>query len=465
MTERKNSLRITCYSLISLFTFGISPNYVYAAISPSDAVQAIQDAKVLPGDARVKVQLNKDIASVSTFLHDKDKADDLKIDAVLISRSIIEAPNSEIVRVNVYFYNSSLTNIKMCSVSAGDIKSFGEGHTQKEQLLRSLTIEDKSPAKGDDGSNISSYLEASRTSRADTNTRVSVTQDTMTVWSPIDAGMSERDCKIEGLRLAERAKQVAPANVKTIKICFTEPGPTGHERQMNFDQPRLAVLDSSMRSLLDEVKLSTNMRQPRTDDDGITASAGPLQNERKALLDRIKTLGKSGVGIKPFLNAFIAMEATVSTAPADKLAESVTRLSGQIDEQEKRLQAAKEFQPAKASTTVTAVTGTLAAPSCHATTPTTTKAKYSAPIEVTSGAESYPPQMAQQILADPTGAVSFWEKRYKHEGRNPDEYPAFIRVLDFTAQTLTNANRAQEAAVFSNRAKAGRELRIKNGSQ
>ncbi len=241
--------------LLSMCSITLSATPSLAVISQQDAVQSIQDAKVLPADARLKVQVNKDVATVSTFHHDKDNLNDLKIDAVMIGKAIMDAPSSEIVRVVVYFYNQALTDMKVVSVSAGDIKAFGTGQMAQDQLLRSISLETKSVARDDSNSDITSYLEAARSSRADTRTKVSIVQNTMTVYAPIEFGMTERDCKIEGLRLAERAKLVAPANVQMIKVSFTEPGPYGHERSMSFEVSRLNAINNSVNSAMEDIKL------------------------------------------------------------------------------------------------------------------------------------------------------------------------------------------------------------------
>ncbi len=447
---------ISTLAAVSLLLGTIAATPSPAAITPNDAVQAIQDAKVLPGDARIKVQVNKDVANVSTFHHDKDNLNDLKIDAVMIGKAIMDAPSSDIVRVIVYFYNQALTDMKVVSVSAGDIKAFGAGQMANDDLLRSLTVETKSLTKDDN--DLTSYLGAARSSRADSNTKVSVTQDVMNVWAPIEYGMTERDCKIEGLRLAERAKAVAPENVHMIKVYFSEPGQYGHERSMSFEVDRLAALSNTITTALDDVKLSTNAKASRAIDVALlNATSGPMFDERKGLLDRIQQLAKDGVGIKPFVDAFIQLEATVATAPKDKLTEAISRLSTQLEEQEKRSRQAKEFQPKAGQPVVAAASGGSSATAAK-------KTVYSAPVDVDSGANAFPPQMANQILSDPNGTVGYWEHRYKRGGHQPEEYPNFIKILDFAAQTLKNANRSQEAEAFAKRAQAGRELRKKNAS-
>ena len=210
---------------------------------------------------------------------------------------------------------------------------------------------------------------------------------------------------------------------------------------------------------------STNTKTQRPVDlKSLSPVSGQLFDERKILLDRIKALGQDGVGVKPFLDAFLTMEKTVATLNKEKLAESIERLTTQIEEQERRSKAAKDFQP-KAVQTTTAAANAVAT-SCHpAAAAPVKKAVYSAPVEVDSGAVAFTPQMAEQIRNDPNGWVNYWQHRYNRDpNHKPEEYPAFIRVLDFAAKTLNDANRPQEAIVFTNRAQSGRDLRRKKAA-
>jgi hypothetical protein len=82
----------------------------------------------------------------------------------------------------------------------------------------------------------------------------------------------------------------------------------------------------------------------------LEAVPGVDLEDRKVLLDRIKTLDKMGIGVEPFVDSFLAIEERAKNGEEKKLADAIEDLGKQIDEQEKKYKAAQEFHPARTGT-------------------------------------------------------------------------------------------------------------------
>src|SRR5262245_10647878 len=75
-----------------------------AAVSPQQLQAAIDKGKILAPGSGVSISVGKNQAVVATYRNTKANEKDCKIDAVLLSKAIMQlAP--EITSVTVYFYN------------------------------------------------------------------------------------------------------------------------------------------------------------------------------------------------------------------------------------------------------------------------------------------------------------------------------------------------------------------------
>jgi hypothetical protein len=66
-------------------------------------------------------------------------------------------------------------------------------------------------------------------------------------------------------------------------------------------------------------------------------AAGPMQTERRALLGRIEGLKARGVGVKPFMDRFNALEAEAGKGDVSNLGGQIEALSDSVSDQEKTL--------------------------------------------------------------------------------------------------------------------------------
>ncbi|HEY9786854.1 MAG TPA: hypothetical protein V6D17_15800 [Candidatus Obscuribacterales bacterium] len=82
-------------------------------------------------------------------------------------------------------------------------------------------------------------------------------------------------------------------------------------------------------------------------EEGAEVVAGPLQEKRQALLERIKAAGKAGIGISAYLGAFKALEDAVKAgAPEEQVQTRLDSLNRGLDDQMKRAQILKTQRPA-----------------------------------------------------------------------------------------------------------------------
>lgn len=111
----------------------------------------VKASGVLPkGYDGCSAQVTGDEVQISLPLHPGDTADDIKINAVMIGKAIMEKdPSVDMVRV--YFVVSKIDRTtgarsdtyNFVEVSSNDIKSFATGLANKENLLKSLVVHER----------------------------------------------------------------------------------------------------------------------------------------------------------------------------------------------------------------------------------------------------------------------------------------------------------------------------------
>ncbi|CAN5286412.1 hypothetical protein BH10CYA1_BH10CYA1_27870 [soil metagenome] len=313
----------------------------FAATTGAEIVAGIEKEHILAPGARVNARVDGSNAYLSTYRHTKANDTDLKVDALLMSK-VVMGLDSNISNVNVYFFSSAdLTKYKQLSVSSVSVKAFGSGAVGKDELISSLNL--TAGGTQDAAAKLANALAAGqgtvghRVESAITGSEVSVSTD-------LDPDSSERDVKYAALQLAEAALQAAP-EIKTVRISFADLSQPGSYRQVLLNAVDVRSLNSAVKNALSSVSVSSHAGSGTTATgtaSSESAMAGPAQDERQKLLDRINALGKNGVGVTPFLTAFKLIEQqVVDHATVDTITEAVHRLSSNVDTQEQNYKEAK----------------------------------------------------------------------------------------------------------------------------
>lgn len=108
--------------------------------SSSNLVDLIRQAKVVNPDYPVHVVVSGNFATVLTRRHPRAKEEDMKIDAVLITKSVLDAYGYCLDGVRVLFRDEDGTNGKKIAVTEQDIKNYGAGTMDPQQFLASLKL-------------------------------------------------------------------------------------------------------------------------------------------------------------------------------------------------------------------------------------------------------------------------------------------------------------------------------------
>jgi hypothetical protein len=144
----------------------------------------------------------------------------------------------------------------------------------------------------------------------------------------------------------------------------------------------------------------------------------------------------------PFLDAFLAVEEDAKNGEDTKIIEGVAKLNEVLDEQERTHKRAQEFVPEPIKK------------EAGATKPTATQA---GAFDPDSSAE-YTPEIARNVLADPQNWIAYYRRRWYRQGHTPEDFPNYVRLLDFFGKTLRTAKRIPEAEVYE---KETAEIRAK----
>lgn len=426
------SFLLTCaMSLTSL-------QWAQAAATVSDITYAIQAAHILEPSTPFNVAVDGDKVRISTYRDSRENEKDRKINAVLMGRAVIQAAGDAVSRVTVYFYGKDLSQYQEISVSSGDIKAFASGQTSQDQLLSALTLETKRQDTSAD--KVAHQLEAGAYARPKYDVALK-TNESMLVSTALPDWVPDDEALVEGVRVASNAAQAAPPEVREIKIAFVDPRGKALTREMTFNAANVKGMWERIQSDLAGIHIARV--QPVVNLQSIQVAAGPLQESRARLLSRLKDLEKAGVGIGPFVKAFVDLEQQVNTSDEATLQAGVARLNASLDAQEKAARAAKESRPIK--TAGGHDTGPDAAP-------TGGSRAGGPPVKEPGSRWGYGPTpiTAEEAAGAPEMVIARKEK----ELRNPpaDLNPLFLKTLDRIVTVLTVNGRASEAVPYKQRA-------------
>lgn len=448
------------FSLIRNRTFWLAASLFIChppahALSSHEIADAIAKAQILT--TPISVQIEGSSVTVSTYLNKQATNKDFKVDAALIAKAVVDLAPTDIARVTVYYYNTTLTKCDSVTVTAGDVKSFDSGAMSKEQLLSTLTL---TPIKVSDTSNkVTAYLESGKEVRSGRPLKTRVNGPVLELTAEAEPWASERDLKLEAMRLAEKVSEVSSPSIRKIRVEFVTVNNPKKLKQITIDMHTLTNIHNGIETLLQPLAIaeinndgsfpSVSARLSgveNIDVQSLDVLPGPAREDRAKLLARMQALSKLGVGIDPFLDSFLRIEESAKNG--EDVTEAVTTLGAKLDEQEKLHKSAQEFVPLKKG-------GTKAA--APAPTPA---AKSSLPSSAwdPDSSTAAPPDIARNILQDHLTWMNYYEKRWYRNGHTPEDFPNYVKLLDLFGRTLRGANRIPEAEIYENKAK---EIRAK----
>jgi hypothetical protein len=430
----------------TLSTFCLGMNTAALAVSADLIVDTIGKEHIVSTPVNAKIDNGN--VTISTFLNKLASEKDLKIVAALMARKVIDLAPDEIARVTVYFYNTTLSKYKVVSVTAGDVKAFGSGDVNQEQLLSSLVLQDGHVS--DPNNKMAAFLQSSK-ERADRPIHTKIKGPVLEVTAEIEPWVGDRELKMEALRLAERASQVASPSVLKIQINFVDSADPKKIRQLTTDLVTVSSIHNGIETLLQPLQIAEiktdAASQARVDRNfgaenivvqSISVVPGFALDERQKVLERMKGLDKLGVGMTPFLDAFLAIEEDAKNGEDNKITEGVANLNSLLDEQERAHKSAQEFVPEPLKTGAGAPKPTVSSASAFDR----------------DSNSAYPPEIARNVLADPQSWIAYYRKRWYRKGHTPEDFPNYVHLLDFFGQTLRAAERIPEAEVYENQAAA-----------
>lgn len=412
--------------------------------SDSEAVDALEKAKILAPTIRLNARVAEDGIEVATYKNPKANQNDCKIEALLIAKTLVDLAPGEVPRVVVYFYNStSLSSFKQVSVTAGDVKAFAAGAISKDELLKSLVIKDDSilePAK-----RVASYLSERQYVRPNrVNTQLK--DDQIFITTALDSNMSERLLKLEALKLAEQALEAAPVEYKLAQVTFVDHGQSKENRVISISRSSLAVVGEAINGALQAVSLTTQKAQGadgKVDLQTYDLKDGLRKPERRELLTILRHLDKEAVNAgKANIAEFLAIDDIAATAIDAELLDRIEKLKVLLTALEANMDSNKEFKtvvPAGSIPATNAGTTTGAVPS-----------KVAAPVAPDEGSADI---LKARILANPAAHVAAMEARLAQKTKSHigEEHSNFPTILQYVVDTLKANGRSAEAAPFEAR--------------
>jgi len=116
--------------------------------TPKRLVELAKQAKVVESGQFIEAAVNGAEADIRTGCTAQDTEKDLKIDAVLIAKSILTAYKGQITRVKVIF-SCQRQNPREVIVTQGDVIAFGSGQMSEKDLFSSLAITESGTTPAD----------------------------------------------------------------------------------------------------------------------------------------------------------------------------------------------------------------------------------------------------------------------------------------------------------------------------
>lgn len=143
---RRGALAVSSLRLSMLLVLALFGNVVQAVravdLTPQSVEEIVQKSPGFGKDRKVTIAVRANEVDLSTYvLSANAPATDLKIEALAVSKAIIEA-NASVARVKLRFYEPAApTRYREVVVTISDINAFSSGVITKDQLLAALNVE------------------------------------------------------------------------------------------------------------------------------------------------------------------------------------------------------------------------------------------------------------------------------------------------------------------------------------
>lgn len=428
----------SCLILLGLPAFSL-PN-------DSEAVDALEKAKILAPTIRMNARVAQDGIEVATYKNPKANFNDCKIEALLIAKTLMELAPGEVPRVVVYFYNStSLSSFKQVSVTVGDVKAFASGSLSKEELLKSLVVSEDSIL--DPSKRVASYLSERQYVRPNkVNTQLK--DDQIFITTALDSNLSERLLKLEALKLADQALEAAPVEYKLAQVTFVDHSQTKENRVIAISRSSVAVVGEAINSALQNVSMATVKAQGsdgKVDIQTYELKDGLRKTERLDLLTILRHLDKASVNAgKANIAEFLAIDDIAATAIDGELLDRIEKLKVLLAKLDENIETNKEFKT---------VVPAGSKPASSNSTSSNSATKSSAPLAIPYQDDGNAENLKAHILANPAAHVAAMEARLaqktkSHVGEDHGNFPTILR---YVIDTLKANGKAAEAVPFEER--------------
>lgn len=427
----------------SLVLFGLP---AFSLPSDSEAVEALEKARILAPTIRMNARVGQDGIEVATYKNPKANFNDCKIEALLIAKTLMDLAPGEVPRVIVYFYNStSLSSFKQVAVTVGDVKAFASGSLSKEELLKSLVVSEDSIL--DPSKRVASYLSERQYVRPNkVNTQLK--DDQILITTALDTNLSERLLKLEALKLADQALEAAPVEYKLAQVTFVDHGQTKENRVISISRSSVAMVGEAVNSALQNISVATIKAQGsegKVDIQTYELKDGLRKVERLDLLKILRHLDKASVNAgKTNVAEFLAIDDIAATAIDSELLDRIEKLKVLLAKLEENMESNKEFK------TVVRASGIPpnSIPATKNGAPQI-KAAEAVPYYDDGNAEN----LKAHILANPTAHVAAMEARLaqktkSHVGEDHGNFPTILR---YVINTLKENGKVAEAVPFEER--------------
>lgn len=415
-----------------------------AAVSADKVTQTINKAKILAPGTQIKVRVQGEQASISTFRNERADDKDSKIDALLIGKTIFDIPGSGITNVVVYFYSTRAANeYKAVTIRTGDVKSFDAGQMSQDELLSSIDI--KTGKVQDAATAIESRMMLSAAARRDFQTVDRGDEIEVSCKMP---PLSDDEYKFEAYRIASTALDFGGdnASAKRVKVTFFDPTEKGKYKQVIISLSNMQTIQKQVASAFNSMQINAGVSKLTARD--VEPSEGPLLTERTALLARIQGLEDKGVGVAPFVQAYQGLDAKVGQLPAPELQKEITRLTASVTEQEQLYEKAKSLKFSKPETKAEGPKGGRDL-SAGVKDP-------KAEGNISKWALGFFPLLASDICRDPDAYRADCKNRFEKEGgkRPAESDPRFAQAMMWFARVLSINNFPDDAKRYEAEARA-----------
>ncbi len=339
--EKKSSTVATIIGFAIASQLGIAAS----ATTGEDIVRAIDKENTLGTSTRLNARVDGNTAKVSMYQDSRANDKDLKIDAVLISKTAMGI-DPGITRVIVYFFNTKdMSHYKQTTVTTGTVKAFASGSIGKDELIASLPLEEL------ENVDPNSKVESAMISGFSYRLKTTLEGNRIDISTELDPAASDRDLKYVALQIAEKALTAAPKTVSDVSIAFADPAQAGAFKQVSLNPKSISDLDGSLNTALAAISVTESKSEStKTPDKSESKSdatktgsethaiAGPLHAERQKLVDRITHLSKSHKdAAEPLLAEYLTIEKQLSEGVDETtLQDSVKQLTQKVEQAEKQ---------------------------------------------------------------------------------------------------------------------------------